>query len=475
MLTISRFHLRVWPVWVTVGAVLILWIGCKWGYQDWFEDDFKYIAKAASLTATTLMCWCLVLATRARSVENLFGGMDKVYQIHKRLGRILCLVIVLHPVFLAAHRLPDLYAFFAWFAPAWDSSDAYVLGTYGGAAAMVGLYVLVGLSLRPILRYDRWKRSHELLGPVFMLVLVHVHLVHADVARYAPLRFVFWAMLLTAAAAWIYKRFLYERFGPRYEYAVETIESVGDVREITLRPLGKPMDFKVSQFVYLVIRKPPIPPEPHPYSIASGYSPDGRFKLGIKEVGDHTGSLVHLATGDRTDVYGPYGKFSEPFFTRRKDCVFIGAGIGITPFIGMWHVALHTEERVRSAETLGLLAAKHPEITSAWKAPRVALFYVCKNRADASFDDDILAQVASSPLRDITSAREAGYDYVLHESTVCGRFDVACITSVLGEDDAAARLYFLCGPTPMMEALCSQLLGQGLSPHDIVIEDFNLV
>jgi predicted ferric reductase len=474
MLTTSRFHLRMWPVWASVAAVLILWLACKWAYQDWFDDGYKYVAKAASLCATTLMCWSVALSARFRIMENLFGGLDKVYQVHKRLGKILCLLIILHPLFLAAHRLPDLPAFMGYFGPELDFSDAYALGKDLGMAAMVPLFVLVGISLRLLMPYDRWKRLHELLGPVFILVAIHVYLVHADVARYAPLRVVFWGMLLTSAAAWVYIRFLYGRLGPRHAYEVELIEPVGEIRVITFRPLDRPMNFKASQFVYLVIRKPPIPPEPHPYSIASGYSPDGRFKLGIKEVGDHTQSLAHLEPGDRADVYGPYGRFSEPFFTRGRDCVFIGGGIGITPFMGMWHVALHSEERMPASDMDRLLKEKHPELSSDWKAPKVALFYLCKNRSEASFDADIRAHVASSPFGSLEQARQGGYDYVLHESRSQGRFSVEHIEQVAGER-FASRLFFLCGPTAMMESLGAQLLARGVSPHDIFIEDFNLV
>lgn len=31
MLAISRFHLRVWPVWLSVGAMLLLWLFCRVG------------------------------------------------------------------------------------------------------------------------------------------------------------------------------------------------------------------------------------------------------------------------------------------------------------------------------------------------------------------------------------------------------------------------------------------------------------
>lgn len=474
MLTTSRFHQKVLPVWISVLAVLALWIGCKWHYQDWFEDGYKYPAKAASLCATTLMCWCVVLSARFRFLEDHFGGLDKVYQVHKRLGKYLCAVILAHPLFLAAHRLPDLAAYASYFAPELDVSDSYALGKDLGLIAIVPMLVLVGLSLGPFLRYHVWKRLHEWLGPVFALVMAHVYMVNADVARYAPLRAVFWAMLAASAASWVYIRFLYGRFGPRHPYAVESIEPVGDIREITFRPLGKPMDFKASQFVYLVIRKPPITPEPHPYSIACGYWPGGRFKLGIKAAGDHTRSLTLLAPGDRADVYGPYGRFSEPFFTRGRDCVFIGGGIGITPFIGMWHVALHTEERLGTDSMDGMLGARHPELSGGWSAPKVALFYVCRNRQEASFDDDILAQVASSPYHTLENARQAGYGYHLHESDARGRFSLEHAEAAVGSG-FLSRLFFLCGPTPMTEGISAGLLKRGVPPRDIIVEDFNLV
>ena len=169
MLATSRFHLRIWPVWLSVGTILLLWLICKWAYHDWFDDGFKYVAKAASLSATTLMCWCVVLSARFRVVEDLFGGLDKVYQIHKRLGKTLCVVIALHPLFLAAHRLPDLPAFLSYFAPELNVADSYSVGKDIGIAVLIALYALVGISLRLIMRYDVWKRLHEYLGPVLIL------------------------------------------------------------------------------------------------------------------------------------------------------------------------------------------------------------------------------------------------------------------------------------------------------------------
>ena len=87
MLTTSHTHQRFTVIHLTVALTLVLWMASKWYYQDWFDNPFKYPAKAASLTATVLMCWAVLLSTRWRFLEDHFGGMDKVYQVHKRIGR----------------------------------------------------------------------------------------------------------------------------------------------------------------------------------------------------------------------------------------------------------------------------------------------------------------------------------------------------------------------------------------------------
>ena len=86
MLSTSKTRLNYWPIIATIGITLILWILSKWYYQDWFANPYKYPAKGVSLTATVLMCWAMILSTRLRLIEDYFHGLDKVYQVHKRLG-----------------------------------------------------------------------------------------------------------------------------------------------------------------------------------------------------------------------------------------------------------------------------------------------------------------------------------------------------------------------------------------------------
>jgi predicted ferric reductase len=474
MLTNARTRQRLWPVGLSVGLTLALWLGSKWFYQDWFADPFKYPAKAASLTAVVLMAWCLVLSARLRPLERFFGGLDQVYQMHKRLGRWALWVILLHPLFLAADRLPSPAGFLQdlWFrAP---GGDRYLWGQNLGVAALLLLAGLLALTLWARPAYHIWKRSHEWLGLMWLAAAAHVWAVRADVAAYPLLTVWVWALLAAGGAAFVYIRFLYRRWGPAHAYRITHFMRHGDILELVLHPDGAKMDFRPSQFVYLVPHKKGVRPEPHPYSIACGYNLEAGIKLGIKMVGDHTRSLDRLAQGDAVTLYGPYGHFSDRFLEASADCVFVAGGIGITPFLGMWHVALHSEDRRHGRELPGPLQRLHPEIMRTWHSPLVHLFYVCRRPEEASFDKDIKQEVIISQFHGFRHLRQRGHSYELYLSSEQGRFSADYLDRRV-PGGLGGKWVFLCGPPAMTGALRRQLRDLGVPEDRVVEEDFNLL
>jgi predicted ferric reductase len=474
MRTISKTRQRISPIVILVGTTLAIWLLSKWYYEDWFVNPYKYIAKTGSLSATVLMCCCIVLSTRWRFLERFFGGLDKVYQVHKRIGRWAFFLILLHPVFLSVDRLPDILAFFQAMFFVIPEGDRYYWGQNIGVAALIAFAVLITLTLWVKISYHRWKRTHEFFGPVLLIVGVHIFLVEADVARYPILSVWIYSWLGLALCAFVYIRFLYRYWGPRFDYYVYGIEHLGDILKVTFIPQDQKMDFRPGQFVYLVVRKEEITPEPHPYSIACGYNLEAKLKLGIKELGDHTRTLDRLNVGDSVTLYGPYGHFSDAFLRADRDCVFIGGGIGITPFIGMWHVALHSEERYDQTEVPEPIRELHPEILKTWKSPRVSLFYVCRMLEEASFDSDIRNEVILSQFYGFPHLEDRGHHYELYLSSEQGRISAAYIDQRVpgGVKD---KYVFLCGPTPMTNALIRQLKVIGLKKRQMVVEDFNFV
>jgi predicted ferric reductase len=84
----------------------------------------------------------------------------------------------------------------------------------------------------------------------------------------------------------------------------------------------------------------------HPYTIGSSWHPQNpRITFIVKELGDYTRCLrENLHVGHTVRIEGPYGCFT--FDDGRAHQIWIGGGIGITPFIArMKHMALEQKER----------------------------------------------------------------------------------------------------------------------------------
>jgi predicted ferric reductase len=474
MLTTSKTHQKMWPVILTVLATLILWLGSKWYYQDLFFDPYKYPAKAASLSATVLMCWCILLSTRFGPLERFFGGLDKVYQIHKRLGQLSFFLILFHPLFLSAHNLPDLMAFFRELTFRVPDGSRYLWGQNVGVIAVLLMAVLIALTLWFKIPYHVWKKTHEWFGWVLLVVGAHIVVVNRDVTVYPLLRIWVYGFLVLALAGFVYIRFLYRFWGPRFHYTVSGLLRHGQILQVTLSPKQEKMDFRPSQFVYLVVHKDGISPEPHPYSIACGYNLENQIKLGIKKTGDHTRTLDKLEAGDDAVLYGPYGHFSDRFLAAERDCVFVAGGIGITPFLGMWHVALHSEERLDSGAVPERLQHLHPELIKTWRSPFVYLFYVCRTEEEASFDEDIRNEATMSHFHGFKTFEERGHHYELYVSSRQGRITADYLSQKV-RGGLRDKNIFLCGPSPMVESMISQFKPMGVQDQHIIVEDFNLV
>ena len=473
MLKSSKTQKRTWIIYISVLFTLLLWLTSKWYYQDWFYNPYKYVAKAASLTATVLMCWTILLSTRWSVLENYFQGLDKLYQVHRQTGKLAFFIILLHPLFLVLNRLPDMiYLLKGW----WFQSTMGSFYLWGWNVGLTTLFIMIGLITLTLwikIPYHQWKITHEFFGLVLTLVFVHILLVNSDIATYPFLRIWMYLCLITGLISFLYIRIFYRFWGPKYTYEITNLEQTGDILEMVLKPCCEKMNFKPSQFIYVIFHKPGISKEPHPYSIACGYNPEGEVKLGIKKIGDHTGKLNKLEIGDRATVYGPYGYFSNKFLDAKRNCIFVGGGIGITPFLGMWYVALHSGDQEKKGDVSEPLIRMHPELMKNWKSPLVNLFYVCRNREKASFHDDIKNEIEKSHYHGFKNFQQRGHLYQLYLTSEKGHITADYIANKV-KGEVGEMNVFLCGPDKMVKQLTKQFQDKGVSSDQIVVEDFNL-
>lgn len=421
----------------TVAATLGLWLLLLGINGDWYEDRFKYVAKVGSMTATILMCWAFILATRFKFVNRLFGGLDKAYKVHRFIGISAFCVVFLHPIFLAAHLLPDLSAFlgFFWFSENWaNNSGIFVLAAFS---------VLVLLSVWNPLKYHRWKQTHNFFGIVLIGVVVHGVLGQGEIMAYPILTawFGFWIALGLICFAYI--RFLYRWFGPIYAYRVKGINQIDDVTEIFLTPENKrhSMKYKAAQFLYISFDSKALSAEPHPFTISSSPESDS-LRISVKELGDWTRKLTMVEPGERARIWGPYGMFGDGVREHpERRLIMIAGGIGVTPFLSILQSKPFMESR--SANT--------------------TLVYSVEKSGECVYRDE-LENLDLDPEK---------FTLRMHYSDEEGFIDLEYLR--MHSDDLADCCFMICGPEPMMESITEILDDAGVPPEQVFLEDFALI
>jgi predicted ferric reductase len=174
----------------------------------------------------------------------------------------------------------------------------------------------------------------------------------------------------------------------------------------------------------------------HPFTITSPWSGDGHLVFLIKGLGDYTKRLpTLLKAGDLLRVEGPYGRFT--FEGSKQHQVWVGGGIGITPFIArLQQLALQPESKA------------------------IDLFY-----ATANLDAVALGwlQSAARTVKARLHMVVDGVDERLTADRLCAAVP----------DWQSADVWF-CGPMAFGHALRRDLLAKGLPGHDFHQELFNL-
>lgn len=429
---------RKWLGYAAVTASLLisyaLWLGAMAAADEWYDNPWKYPAKVGSHGALVLMCWAIILATRFRAVERLFGGLDKVYQAHRHIGEAAFGLILLHPVFLAvaaAETAGDFFRYW-WF-------DGWVRTT--GLIALTVLILLGALSFSRKIAYHWWKRSHDIFGLLLLLIVFHAVVSNGEIMRYPVLRV--WHGMWVAAAfgAYAYIHVFYRFFGPRYEYVTASVEEVGDgITEVTLTPTGRRLQAQPGQFVYLSLKTDVVNKEPHPFSISSAPEAAG-LRLSIKRLGDWTQGVAQLKLGQTARVWGPYGYFAKVLLEQPLlPVVMIGGGIGITPFLSIVLSAAFAKRRGRST-----------------------LIYAVPDQASAVY----------LPVLQERAQELAHFNVEVHLSDEAGYLDRGYLDRAVGQP-LPECLFMVCGPPPLMAAMRTLLAEAGVEAKQVIVEDFEI-
>ena len=396
------------------------------------------IAVLLALAGTSAFALNLVLGARLRSVERLFGGLERMYEAHRLTGQIAFLLLLGHIVFILAGRATI------------STSTALELlqpsagwTVFAGALAFSGMVVAIVLTLFVRLGHEVFVYVQRSFGLVFLGATYHVFTTNASLEVSRSLSLYMAALATVGIVAFVYRSILGSLLVRRRRYRVAEVNRLDEfVTEVVLEPRDRPLAYEPGQFLFVNFREPfneQFPPflrnQFHPFSITSAPS-EQRLRLTVKAVGDYTSALRTLEPGAEAVVEGAYGSFSSRDLPNRRQ-IWIAGGIGVTPFLSM----------ARS-------------LNGNVSAPDVDFYYCVEHVPEAHFLDEIRA-----------IGRELDHFRVVLVPRDTDGFLTAERIATENEDLASSDI-LICGPPAMIDSLRSQLTARGVPKSRIHAEEF---
>lgn len=312
----------------------------------------------SGVIATGLMSIAMLLALRPKFIEPYLDGMDKMYRLHKWLGITATLFAISHwwmakgtkwmvgwgwlekPVRKAGQgrELSDIESFFRS-----QRGFAESLGEWAFYAAIV----LVILALIKYFPYHWFTKTHKLLAVAYLAFAYHSVILMKIEYWTQPVGWIMAMMLFGGTVAAILT--LSGRIGSSRK-SEGTISKLNYYPELRVLETTICMDenwkgHTAGQFAFVTTDKSE---GAHPYTIASAWDNKNKELTFItKALGDHTSRLKDkLEAGMTVTVEGPYGCFD--FKDEQPHQIWVGAGIGITPFIAK------LKQRALASETISV-------------------------------------------------------------------------------------------------------------------------
>lgn len=428
-------------IWGRVLIAVSAFLPVVWRYraQDpWiltgYEQRTYAVGMISGLISYTLFASTFVLAWRFRRIESLFWGLDKMYLVHAIVGSIAFVTMLFHPLFLVVKYLPDQVYLAASYLMPWSHRSI----NFGITAFLLMILLMVLTLYIKRVRYNHRKASHTFFSVAFVFVALHVFLIKGSLAEIYFPGYYTYASVVTGVwiGTYIYTILLRRRRVP-YIYTVTKVqEHAWAVTEIVMNPRSRAVTYKPWQFGFFKFTGKNVSTEAHPFSFASAVSEDGSIKIYAKQLWDYTKKLLHLRTGDRVKIEGPFGTFMINTSSSQKK-VRIAAWIWITPFLAM-------------AESL--------DSTFPYE---IDLYYLVRHE-----DEMVWHALLEQKAKEVEKFR-----FIPRISRIQWRLDIADIERMSGVLPLCE--WYLCGPTQMKSMFESSLSSAGVPSQQIISEGYS--
>jgi predicted ferric reductase len=402
---------------IIIAVHLLLWAVDLAMYSGPLEP-LRVVGEVFASWVLTVLALNLLMTTRARWIERIFGGLDKMYAIHRRAAVVAVALLIVH--FVLVPKSAEFHA-----------------GKPLGIAAIVLILIGVVLSAAPPLKraipYHRWLPMHRLMGLFFGIGVAHALLAPTLLSELILIRTYVTVVAAVGVGAWIYRAFLYRLIQRPLPHVIHQVQSKSaGALEVWAKPSGRPLDYRAGQFAFVTFPTSGSR-EAHPFTMSNGPTSDD-LRFTIKGLGDYTANLADkLQVGEPALVDGPHGHFTNQNIRGGRQ-IWIAGGIGITPFLALGD-----------------------ELNSDTK---VDLYWSVREPSEAIYDQELRALQEKSPR----------FRYHLWLSDEQGFLTA---NDLGGGEDMDGREFLICGPDGLREALTAQLKAMGVSTGRIHFEEFS--
>jgi predicted ferric reductase len=402
---------------IIIAVHLLLWALDLAMYSGPIEP-LRVIGEVLASWVLTVLALNLLMTTRAKWIERIFGGLDKMYTIHRRAAFIAVALLIVH--FVIVPKSVEFHA-----------------GKPLGIVAIVLILIGVILSAAPPLKrkipYHRWLPMHRLMGLFFAVGVTHAFLAPTLLSELVFIRAYLSVVATVAVGAWLYRAFFCRLINRPLPCVVDQVQDKGTgTLEVLLKSCGKPLDYRPGQFAFVTFPTSGSK-EAHPFTISNGpSSTDLRFT--IKALGDYTSTLANrLEVGQSATVDGPFGHFTSHDIQGKRQ-LWIAGGIGITPFLAL------SDELNPDTE--------------------VDLYWSVKDASEAVYEQELRIRQEKNPTFRF-------HPWISDEQGFL-------TAKELGDKDHLSDCdVLICGPAGLRDALIDQLKEMGVSKRRVHFEEFS--
>lgn len=333
---------RAW--WIVFGLTSVAWLAVEPGVfaTAAFIPFRNLMVQYSGLLAMAWISIAMVLAIRPRWPEKWFGGLDKMYRLHKWLGISALVMTMFHWSWSNAPKWAGAWGLLERVPhgprPELANPIAQWLTSFRGAAEFIGEWGFYAATLLIVVALVNWfpyrlfYKTHRILAVAYLALVLHAVVLTKFDYWLSPVGLLFVPLL--ASGTWAAIIVLLRRIaaGRQVQGTIASMQYFPGVRalEVVIDVPQGWIGHKPGQFVFVTSD---TSEGAHPYTIASAWNEsDRRITFIVKELGDYTERLHEtLRIGQAVKIEGPYGCFT--FEDTCPDQIWVGGGVGITPFI----------------------------------------------------------------------------------------------------------------------------------------------